>query len=157
MKDSKRQAKNRYEQGMEKFSQIRGKETDVSIKRLESLSPDLAKYAMEFPFGDIYSRQGLDLRSREIATMSSLITQGNFPQQLKVHIHCALNVGVTRQEIIEIILQMSVYVGFPSAINAMQIAKEVFDELDNEKRVLSNYKDSKSEIKGLMKPQYKKQ
>jgi len=97
---------------------------------LKDLNPDLARYVMEFPFGDVYSRPGLDLRSREIATVAALITLGNAALQLKVHIHSALNVGVSRQEIIEIIIQMAVYAGFPASLNAIRAAKEVFSEID---------------------------
>jgi len=126
--------KNRYEKGVKKFKEIKGENGEDAIERLKELDPDLARYVIEFPFGDIYSRPGLDLRSREIATVASLIALGNAALQLKVHIRSALNVGVTRQEIIEIIIQMAVYAGFPAALNAMRAAKEVFEELDREEK-----------------------
>jgi 4-carboxymuconolactone decarboxylase len=85
---------------------------------------------IEFPFGDIYSRPGLDLRSREIATVAALTALGNAEPQLKVHIHGALNVGCTRKEIIEVLIQMAVYTGFPAALRAMNAAKSVFQERD---------------------------
>ncbi len=127
----------RYERGVQKFKEIKGEKGEEAIARLKELDPDLARYVIEFPFGDVYSRPGLDLRSREIATIAALITLGNAPLQLKVHIRSALNVGVSRREIIEIIIQMAVYAGFPAALNAIRAAKEVFEELDkeeNEKR-----------------------
>ena len=86
----------------------------------------LADIAPEFPFGDIYSRPGLDLRSREMATIAALTALGNASPQLKVHIEAGLNVGVTREEIVEIIMQMAVYAGFPAALNGLFAAKEVF-------------------------------
>jgi 4-carboxymuconolactone decarboxylase len=92
------------------------------IERLKDIAPDLARYVIEFPFGDVYNRPGLDLKSREIATIAALTTLGNAISQLKVHINGALNVGVSRQEIIEIIIQMAVYAGFPAALNAMYAA-----------------------------------
>ncbi len=79
-------------------------------------------------FGDVYGRPELDLKSREIATIASLTTLGSAIPQLKVHVHAALNVGCTRQEIIEIMIQMAVYAGYPTALNALFAAKEVFDE-----------------------------
>jgi 4-carboxymuconolactone decarboxylase len=91
---------------------------------------DLGRYTIEFPFGDIYSRPGLDLKSREIATVAALTALGNARPQLKVHINAALNVGCTRQEVIEVITQMTVYAGFPAALNGMFAAKEVFGERD---------------------------
>lgn len=121
---------NRFEAGVQIFKKIMGEGAGAAIERLKSISPDLAKFVMEFPFGDIYSRPELDIKSREIATIAALSAMGNAPKQLKVHIECALNTGLKRQEIIEIILQMAVYAGFPAAINAMQTANEVFDELD---------------------------
>ncbi|MGH7889664.1 MAG: carboxymuconolactone decarboxylase family protein [Thermodesulfobacteriota bacterium] len=133
----------RYEHGVEKFKEIKGESGEEAIKRLKELDPDLARYVMEFPFGDIYSRPGLDLRSREIATVAALIALGNAVLQLKVHIRSALNVGVSRQEIIEIIIQMAVYAGFPAALNAMRAAKEVFLEIDEKEGKLEYSKPEK--------------
>jgi 4-carboxymuconolactone decarboxylase len=78
----------------------------------------------------VYSRPGLDLKSREIAAVAALTTLGTATPQLKVHIHGALNVGCSRQEVVEIIIQMAVYAGFPAAINGMSAAKEVLQERD---------------------------
>jgi 4-carboxymuconolactone decarboxylase len=72
------------------------------------------------------SRPGLDLRSRQFATIAALTALGNAQPQLKVHITGALNVGCTPQEIVEVILQMAVFAGFPAAINALTVAREVF-------------------------------
>lgn len=100
------------------------------IESLMDIAPDLGRYTIEFPFGDIYSRPGLDLRSREIAVVAALTALGNAAPQLRVHIHGALNVGVTRDEVVEIIMMMAVYAGFPAALNGMAAAKEVFAERD---------------------------
>ena len=81
---------------------------------------------IEFPFGDIYSRPGLDLRAREIATIAALTALGNASPQLKVHIEAGLNVGLSREEITEVIMQMAVYAGFPAALNGLFAAKEIF-------------------------------
>lgn len=137
--------KDRYEIGVERFKEIEGDNGEKVIERLTDLDPDLARYVLEFPFGDIYNRPGLDLKSREIVTIAALIALGNATSQLKVHIHGALNVGVSRQEIIEIIIQMAVYAGFPAALNAMRAAKEVFMEIDekSEKEENGKLKDSR--------------
>ena len=79
------------------------------------MAPKFAEYLFEFPFGDIYSRLGLDVRSREIATIAALTAMGNAVPQLKVHIAAGLNVGLSRGEIIEIIIQMSGVRGIPSS------------------------------------------
>lgn len=117
----------RYTRGWKKFKQIDGEAGEKVIESLKDIAPDLGKYTIEFPFGDIYSRPGLDLKSREIATVAALTALGHALPQLKVHINGALNVGCTREEVIEIIIQMSVYAGFPASLNAMAIAKEVFE------------------------------
>ncbi len=98
----------------------------VSSSRSIAIAPDLAKYTIEFPFGDIYQRPGLDLKSREIAIVAALTALGSCLPQLNVHIHGALNVGCQPEEIVEVIIQMAVYAGFPAALNAMFVAKEVF-------------------------------
>ncbi|RDI72848.1 carboxymuconolactone decarboxylase family protein [Halopelagius longus] len=120
----------RYERGWQKLREIDGEAGERVIESLDEIAPDLGRYTIEFPFGDIYSRSGLDLRSREIATVASLTTLGNAQNQLKVHIHGALNVGCTREEIVEVIIQMAVYAGFPAALNGMAAAKDVFEERD---------------------------
>lgn len=101
------------------------------MSSLADIAPDFARYLIEFPFGDIYSRPGLDLRSREVATIAALTALGNAAPQLKVHIQAGLNVGLTRNEIVEIMMQMAVYAGFPAALNGLFAAKEVFTS-DNE-------------------------
>lgn len=122
----------RYERGWEKLKEVDGRIGEQVIESLEDIAPDLGRYTIEFPFGDIYSRPGLDLRSREIAVVSALTALGNAAPQLKVHINGALNVGVSRTEVVEIIMMMAVYAGFPAALNGMAAAKEVFTEWDRE-------------------------
>jgi 4-carboxymuconolactone decarboxylase len=123
-------SENRYERGWEKLKEVDGEAGERVIESLKDIAPDLGRYTIEFPFGDVYSRPGLDLKSREIATVAALTALGNAQPQLKVHIHGALNVGCTREEVIEIIIQMAVYAGFPAALNGMFAAKEVFKERD---------------------------
>ena len=120
----------RFERGLAKLREIDGEAGQRVIEALKDIAPDLARYMIEFPFGDIYQRPGLDLRSREMATVAALTALGTAQPQLKVHIHGALNVGCTRTEIVEIIIQMAVYAGFPAALNGMFAAKEVFAERD---------------------------
>jgi 4-carboxymuconolactone decarboxylase len=120
----------RFERGMKKLKEIDGEAGELVIESLKDIAPDLAQYTIEFPFGDIYSRPGLDLKSREIAVVAALTALGTAYPQLKVHIHGALNVGCSRTEVVEVIIQMAVYAGFPAALNGMSAAKEVFKERD---------------------------
>jgi 4-carboxymuconolactone decarboxylase len=120
----------RYKRGWEKLKEVDGEAGEKVIASLQDIAPDLGRYTIEFPFGDIYTRPDLDLRSREIAVVAALTALGNAAPQLKVHINGALNVGVTREEVVGIITMMAVYAGFPAALNGMAAAKEVFAERD---------------------------
>ncbi len=118
----------RYERGLQKLGEIDGQQGQRVIDSLKDIAPDLGRYIIEFGFGDIYSRPALDLKSREIAVVAALTALGNATPQLKVHLHGALNVGCSKEEIVEVIMQMAVYAGFPAALNGMFTAKEVFAE-----------------------------
>ena len=118
----------RYQRGWEKLKEVDGEVGERVIESLKDIAPDFARLLIEFPFGDIYSRPGLDLKSREIAVVAALTAMGNAAPQLKVHIHGALNVGCSQQEVVEVIMQMAVYAGFPAALNGLAAAKEVFLE-----------------------------
>lgn len=117
---------NRYERGLAKLREIDGEAGERVLESLEGIAPDFTRYLIEFPFGDIYSRPQLDLKSREIAVVAALTALGNAAPQLKVHIQGALNVGASRAEVVETIMQMAVYAGFPAALNGLTAAKEVF-------------------------------
>src|SRR5690606_20034773 len=109
----------RYKVGWEKLKEIDGKAGEKVIESLKDVSPELGTYIVEYAFGDIYSRSDLDLRSKEIAVIAALVAVGNAEPELKVHLNSALNTGNSINEVKEVILQMSVYSGFPSSINAM--------------------------------------
>ena len=117
----------RYEKGLARMAEIDHGQVERIIAGLADIAPDFARYLVEFAFGDIYARPGLDLRSRQIATVAALTALGALPQ-LKVHIHGALTTGCSREEIVEVIMQMAVYAGFPAALNALALAKEAFAE-----------------------------
>ncbi|EJR7284176.1 carboxymuconolactone decarboxylase family protein [Citrobacter freundii] len=116
----------RFITGQKMLQQVDGKGGEAVVESLKDIAPDFARYLLEFPFGDIYARPGLDLRSREIATVAALTAMGNAAPQLKVHIGAALHVGLKQDEIVEVIMQMAVYAGFPAALNGLFAAKEVF-------------------------------
>lgn len=114
----------RYESGLAKLAEIDGKAGHEVIEGLSGVVADLGRYVIEFPFGDVYRRPGLDLKSREIATVAALTALGTIPQ-LKVHMHGALNVGCSAEEVAEVLIQMAVYAGFPAAINGAFALQEV--------------------------------
>src|ERR1700722_7298889 len=117
---------NRYERGMALLKQTQGENADKVLKSLENIAPDLGRFAAEFAFGDVMSRPGLDIKTREMLSVAALTALGTAGPQLRAHIGAALRVGCTQEEIVEIILQMVVYAGFPAALNGMQAAREVF-------------------------------
>jgi len=121
-------ATTRYTEGLAKLEEIDGEAGRKVIDSLQAIAPDLARYVIEFPFGDIYQRPGLDLPQRELATVAALTALGHCQPQLAVHIHGALNVDCTPEQVIEVIIQMAVYAGFPAALNGMTTAKAVFTE-----------------------------
>lgn len=110
----------RYERGLIKMAEIDGQVGEEVVKPLG----DLGRYIVEFAFGDIYSRDGLSHREREIATVAMLTALGGREPQLRVHLGASLNVGLTTKEIEEIIIHTVPYAGFPTAINALSILKE---------------------------------
>jgi len=123
----------RYERGVAKLTEIYGEKGQQLLDSLQDIAPDMARYVAEFAFGDIHCRPGLDLKSREIATVAALTAMGTAGPQLRSHIRAALVVGCTKQEIVEVIMQMTLYAGFPAALNGIQAAREVFSEVPQEK------------------------
>ena len=110
----------RYLRGIEIAEQLAAEKLgEFTTSRVAELAPDFARMAIEFPLGDLYARDGLDLRSREIVAISSLATLGNASPQLRIHIRAATQLGITKTEIIEILMQTAIYAGFPAALNAL--------------------------------------
>jgi 4-carboxymuconolactone decarboxylase len=102
----------------------------VVMQQVREVAPDFANYMIEFFFGDIYARPGLDLKTREIVAVAALSAIGHAQPQLKGHIKGALKVGCTREEVTEILMQTVLYAGFPAALNGLFAAREVFAEID---------------------------
>lgn len=119
-----------YEKGLQRLKEVDDIAGEKVIDSLADISPDLGRHIIEFGFGEIYSRPGLTLQQRELATVAALTAMGTAQPQLKVHLAAALNVGLSRLEITETIMQMALYAGFPAALNGMFAAKEVFAEHD---------------------------
>jgi len=107
------------------MEELFSKEVRTGMEEIKDISPDLWNMIVSFGFGELYSRDAISLHHREYITLTTLITQGAF-DQFKVHLQAALNIGVSKEEIIEIIIQCVGYVGFPKAVQAMGIAGEIF-------------------------------
>ncbi|WP_020178955.1 carboxymuconolactone decarboxylase family protein [Methylopila sp. M107] len=119
----------RRARGRKVLTEIHGPVGEEVVARLAKIAPDFADHLVDYAFGDVYARPGLDRRSRQIATVAALAALGNAEQQLKWHIRGALNIGISSDEIVEILMQMAIYGGFPAAVRALTAAGEVFDEV----------------------------
>lgn len=137
----------RYETGLKNLKIIDKEAGEKVVDSLSSISPDLVKYMIEYVFGDVYNRTELALKSKELAVVAALTAMGNAAPQLKVHIHGALNVGCNIAEIQEVVLQMSGYSGFPSAINGMLALKNVVAD-----RKLEGKKDESGIVQSSLVP-----
>jgi len=119
----------RYMRGIEIAEQLAADKLDEFLtSRVAELAPDFARMAIEFPLGDIYARDGLDFRSRELVAISSLATLGDTGPHLRIHIRAALRMGITKAEIIEILMQTAIYAGFPVALNALSSCHDMLTD-----------------------------
>nr|WP_144926398.1 carboxymuconolactone decarboxylase family protein [Paenibacillus bovis] len=123
----------KYQKGIEKIKELTSSGDDNPTgfmdigEGFKDIAPDLSRYVVEFAFGDIYSRPGLDNKQKVLTTITSLVTQGK--PQIGMHIKTGLSVGLTPEEIVGCIIHLIPYVGFPSVLNALKVTQEVFNEL----------------------------
>ncbi|MFF3323791.1 carboxymuconolactone decarboxylase family protein [Streptomyces sp. NPDC002889] len=118
----------RFDHGMEVLTRVDGEAGRRVVDSLADISPELGHQIVAWAFGDIYDRPGLAPRDRQLVTLGMLTALGGCEPQLEVHINAALNVGLTREEIVESLLHSAVYCGMPKALNATFVAKKVFGE-----------------------------
>ncbi|MFD2706908.1 carboxymuconolactone decarboxylase family protein [Salibacterium lacus] len=116
--------------GWKQIEEMAGANGLAAMEELQKFSPRLAKLALEFGYGEVYADDALDLKQRALITLSSLITQGDAGRGLAYHFRAALHVGVSQEEIMETVHHCSAYAGFPKAIHALFIFKEVLQEED---------------------------
>lgn len=118
---------NKIEQGTTLLEKVFGKASSEAVKKKLSATPDFLRLLQE-NFADIYGDNTLDLKTKEIIVLTTLITQKDARPQLKAHLVAALRAGISQTEILALIRQLAMYIGFPSTINAIEIAQEVFSE-----------------------------
>ncbi|USB35096.1 carboxymuconolactone decarboxylase family protein [Paenibacillus sp. YPG26] len=114
--------------GLKKLQEIDGEHGEQVIESLAGIAPVLADQITDFAFGEIYSRSPLSASQRQLITLAALTAQGGCEPQLRVHIHASLRVGLTRQEVIEALLQCYPYTGFPKVLNAVSTARQIFEQ-----------------------------
>ena len=98
------------------------------LESLRDLAPDMPEFLLEFSYGDVIARQGLEAKHKEIVMIAISAARATMRPQLIVHLKAGLRVGLTREELTELLMQMAVYAGFPAALNALDALREVFDQ-----------------------------
>lgn len=123
-----------YERGEKIREEVLGAAyVKASIASTDAFSEPMRTFAVRNLWGDVWSRPGLDRRSRSIVNLA-LLSAANRPNELKIHIRAALNNGVKREEIGEIFLQVALYAGVPTGSDATKVAKLLFAEIDAEQK-----------------------
>ena len=115
----------RYERGKGLLAQIAPSQEQVLKETFDPINPDISRYVIEFGYGDIYARGILPIRNRQVATIAALAAKGTAPSQLRFHIAGGLRAGLSEAEIVEIMLLVSLYAGFPAALNGILATREV--------------------------------
>jgi len=122
----------RYQQGMDKLKELTTPDENNPTGHMEvgesfkDIAPDLTQMVVEFAFGSVYSRPGLDNKQKVLTTISALVAQGT--PQIAMHVITGLKVGLTPDEIAGCIMHLIPYVGFPRALSALKVAQDVFAE-----------------------------
>jgi 4-carboxymuconolactone decarboxylase len=116
-----------YQRGLQKRRDMLGVETETRTSYLKDLAPDLERVVVENLFGGIYCRPAIEPKVRSLCTITVLAALGHQPQ-LRAHIGGALNMGASKEEIVEVLMQLLWYVGLPPVSTALGIAGEVFKE-----------------------------
>ena len=118
----------RYEKGRALLDQMLGAARgEKSAEAMRNLHPEFERLVMTFVMSDLYSRDGLDLKTRLLCTIAALTVLGR-QEQLKVHVDRALGSGADVSEIAEVILQMSAFGGFPATWDALKTLRDTTDQ-----------------------------
>jgi 4-carboxymuconolactone decarboxylase len=121
----------RYRRGLDVAEQLAADKLAHFVKSgVAEVAPDFARMVIEFAFGDIYSRDALDLRSRELIAIAALAASGTAGPQLRVHVESAASAGITKAEVIEVLMQIALYAGFPAALNALADCHDLLTDDD---------------------------
>jgi 4-carboxymuconolactone decarboxylase len=121
----------RYRRGIDIAEQLAADKLAHFVKSgVAEVAPDFARMVIEFAFGDIYARKNLDLKSRELVAIAALAASGNAGPQLRVHVESAESVGISKSEVVEIFMQIALYAGFPTALNALADCHDLLTDDD---------------------------
>ena len=118
-----------YEKGLTLLNHLHGGQAgEQLVDNLKDICPDFVDMTVEWAMQGIMARPGLDLLTREFLLIASCTTLGHAVPQLKAHIDAALKLGATKQQVVEVILQMTFYAGGAAVSNALAYAKEIFQQ-----------------------------
>ena len=121
----------RYRRGLDVAEQLAAEKLAHFVKSgVAEVAPDFARMVIEFAFGDIYSRDALDLKSRELIAIAALAACGHAGPQLRVHVESAESAGISKAEVIEVLMQIALYAGFPAALNALADCRDLLTDDD---------------------------
>ena len=120
----------RWERGWRTLTEASGTDSPAVVARVAEVAPQLARWIVEFGYGDAYARPGLDRDTRQLITIGTLAGMGGCEPQLEVHVAVALRAGATPEQIIETIMHVLPYIGFPRALNALEATRRVLDRKD---------------------------
>ena len=120
----------RRARGAQKIGEILGQTPEQVERSLGDVAPQLATFVLETIYGEIYQNPALDSRMRQIVTVTALATLGTAAPQLRTHIGGALRCGVTRDQLVEIMMQLAPFAGVAAAINGVAACREVFSAAD---------------------------
>ncbi|MEV7023717.1 carboxymuconolactone decarboxylase family protein [Kitasatospora sp. NPDC093558] len=120
----------RYARGSDVLREVAGDHGFAVIDALDDIIPDLGKVLVEYAWGEVYSRPGLDYPQRQLITLGAMIAYGDTFKQQKTHLNIALRQGLTPRQLVEVLLQASPFVGFPRTLNSLAALREVFADKD---------------------------
>lgn len=122
-------ASEQYEKGLKIRKEVLGEEyVEAALRSADDFTRELQELITVFSWGEIWSRPGLDRKTRSLINIA-IATTANRSGELKLHVRGAINNGVTKDEIKELLLQCAVYCGAPAAVDGFRLAKETFSEL----------------------------
>ena len=127
-------AKDRFDEGLKLRKQVLGADyVERAMAGADEFSTPMQELSTEYCWGYVWTRPGLKLRDRSLINIA-MISALNRPHELKLHVKAALNNGVTREEIREVLLQVAVYCGVPAGVDSVRIAREALAEVDQAKQ-----------------------
>jgi 4-carboxymuconolactone decarboxylase len=122
--------KDSFDKGLQTRREVLGDAyVDASLKGVDDFSRPLQELVTQYCWDEIWNRPGLDRRERSLINLA-MLTALNRPHELKTHVRGALNNGLSKDEIREVLLQAGIYCGVPAAVDAFRVARELFKELE---------------------------